>query len=318
MKTDPLHHPLQSKEWGEFREATGIKVVATDSLLLTIHPVPHTPFTIGYYPKGPMPTSSMINELKRVGKENNCIFIQIEPEVEGSKNYEARIRNLGLIPATHPLFTRYTFVLDLTQSEDELLKGMHQKTRYNIRLAEKKGVTVKEETSDEMFESYLKLSRETTDRQKFYAHTQKYHQIMWQVLGNKKIDKNKLTAHLFIAEFEKEPLVAWILFVYKDTLYYPYGASSNKHRELMASNLMMWEAIKFGKKLGLKKFDMWGALGTVPDEKDPWYGFHKFKQGYGARHVEFIGSYDLVLNPVAYKLYVIADKLRWILLRVKR
>ena len=85
----------------------------------------------------------------------------------------------------------------------------------------------------------------------------------------------------------------------------------------MASNLMMWEVIKFGKKLGLKKFDMWGALEPNPDTNDPWYGFHKFKQGYGAEHIEFIGSYDLVINPLLYQIYKVTDKLRWFILKIK-
>ena len=81
---------------------------------------------------------------------------------------------------------------------------------------------------------------------------------------------------------------------------------------------MMWETIKFGKGLGLKNFDMWGALGDNPDNKDPWYGFHKFKEGYGARHVEFVGNYDFVINPFAYRIYKITNKIRWALLKVKK
>jgi lipid II:glycine glycyltransferase (peptidoglycan interpeptide bridge formation enzyme) len=86
----------------------------------------------------------------------------------------------------------------------------------------------------------------------------------------------------------------------------------------MASTLMMWEVIKFGKKLGLSKFDMWGALSKNPDPKDPWFGFHRFKQGFGPEHVEFIGSYDLVINPWQYQLYKIADKARWAMLKFKK
>jgi lipid II:glycine glycyltransferase (peptidoglycan interpeptide bridge formation enzyme) len=163
--------------------------------------------------------------------------------------------------------------------------------------------------------------------------------MMWQTLGvknqesrikNQEKDKNhnlyliirnsnKLTAHLLTAGYQGKTLATWILFVYKDTLYYPYGASSNEHRETMASNLMMWETIKFGKKLGLKKFDMWGALGPNPDPKDSWFGFHRFKLGYGGELVEFIGSYDLVINPILYQAYKITDKLRWIFLKfIKR
>ena len=113
-------------------------------------------------------------------------------------------------------------------------------------------------------------------------------------------------------------LVAWILFVFHDTLYYPYGASSDKFRNTMASNLIMWEAIKFGKKMGLKKIDMWGALGPNPDKNDPWYGFHRFKEGYGATLTEFAGSYDLVINPLLYQILKVGDKVRWMYLRLKK
>lgn len=316
-------HPLQAFEWGEFRKKTGIKVIREDNFQLTIHKVPHLPWNIGYLPKGNFPNKKMIEKLKKIGKENNCIFIQLEPNVSSSiLNRKSSIINLGLVPAAHPLFTKYTFVLDLTKSEDELLKSMHPKTRYNIKVAQKHGVKIIEDNSDEAFKIYLRLTNETTKRQKFYAHARRYHELMWQILKivndqSSIINRDCLTAHLLLAKYKSEILVAWILFAFKDTLYYPYGASSNQYRETMASNLMMWEAIKFAKKLGLKKFDMWGALGSDPDPKDPWYGFHKFKQGYGGELVEFIGSYDLVINRLLYNLYKVADKIRWFLLKSK-
>ncbi len=342
-----VDHPLASFEWGEFRKKTGIKVIRENGFQMTIHKIPYMPWSIGYLPKGNLPDKQLVEKLKKIGKENNCIFIQLEPNIEKSqitnhksqKNWDLEFRNWNLQPAAHPLFTKYTFVLDLTKSEDEILKAMHPKTRYNIKVAQKHRVKITEDNSDKAFNVYLKLTSETTKRQKFYAHTPDYHKKMWQELGimnqelrtknknhNSKFmfhDSNRLTAHLLLAKYRKTnsqlpiTLVAWILFVFKDTLYYPYGASSDKHRETMASNLMMWEAIKFGKKLGLKKFDMWGALGPNPDPKDPWYGFHRFKQGYGGELIEFIGSYDLVINPVLYQLYKFTDNLRWFLLKLK-
>jgi lipid II:glycine glycyltransferase (peptidoglycan interpeptide bridge formation enzyme) len=296
----------------------------------------------------------MLDKLQEIGKKEKCIFIQLEPNIIG--NQELGIMNQGnnsklakfetiihdsqfmIQPSAHPLFTKYTFILDLTKTEEELLRKMHPKTRYNIKVAQKHGVLVVEDNSDDAFEAYIKLTHETTKRQGFYAHTENYHRIQWETLGaknqesgirNQEKDKkekihdsyfmihnsDKLTAHILTAKYQDKTLVAWILFIYKDTLYYPYGASSNEHRETMASNLMMWEAIKFGKKLGLKKFDMWGSLGPNPDPKDPWYGFHRFKQGYGPELVEFIGSYDLIINPMLYQLYKIADKIRWFILK---
>ncbi|OGH21361.1 MAG: hypothetical protein A2958_00990 [Candidatus Levybacteria bacterium RIFCSPLOWO2_01_FULL_38_13] len=330
-----VNHPLQSYEWGKFREKTGIKVIRGGDFQLTIHKIPYLPWTIGYLPKGKLPDKKLVEELKKIGKENHCILIQLEPNVEKISNLKFQISNLGMVPAAHPLFTKYTFILDLTKSEDELLKVMHPKTRYNIKVALKHGVEVIEYDSDEAFKAYLKLTEETTRRQKFYAHTQDYHKKMWEILksenGKSMInDKwkmenfNRLTAYLLLAKYRKTKnkkpitLVAWILFTFKDTLYYPYGASSTEHRETMASNLMMWETIRFGKKLGLAKFDMWGALGSDPDPKDPWYGFNKFKQGYGGKPVEFVGSYDLVINPVLYNLYKVANKIRWAILKFKK
>lgn len=310
-------HPLQSPKWGEFREKTGVKVVHADGLQITIHSVPHTKFTIGYLPKGPMPTKEMLSEIEKVGKNENCIFIQLEPNVEVSEKLKSEIKNLGLVNSAHPLFTKYTFILDLTKSEEELLKNMNQKTRYNLRVAEKKGVKISEDNSDKTFEDYLKITRETTTRQKFYAHSEKYHRLMWETLKAQNSDTNQLNAHLLKATYNGETLVTWIVFVLDDTLYYPYGASSSNHREVMASNLMMWEAIKFGKKLGLEKFDMWGSMGPNPNTKDSWFGFHRFKEGYGPKLTELIGSYDFVINKKMYLAYKILNKIRWAILRFK-
>lgn len=349
-----VSHPLQSYEWGEFREKTGIKVIRRgvfkngtliDGFQLTIHPIPHTKFTIGYLPKGNIPTEEVIEELSKIGREENCIFIQLEPNMEanyelGIRNYEKKIGDILhnsrfiIQSSAHPLFTKFTFQLNLKPSEDELLKNMHPKTRYNIKVAQKHHVEIIEDNSEEAFETYWKLMEETTQRQHFFAHTKEYHQAMWETLkassGKRQAErKNELTAHLFIANYtpsalpltlnaSRLPLAAWILFTFHKTLYYPYGASSGEYRNVMASNLMMWEAIRFGKKLGLETFDMWGSLGENPDIKDPWYGFHRLKQGYGPKLVEFVGSYDLIINPMTYNLYKGADKLRWVLLKVKR
>jgi len=314
-----VNHPLQSQEWGKFREKTGIKVIRTDAFQLTIHKIPYFKSTIGYVPKGDLPNEKTIGDLKKIGKEENCIFIQLEPKIENGE--KINLKSLGLTPSAHPLFTRFNFELDLSKSEEELLINMHPKTRYNIKIAQKHNVKIEEDSSKKAFLEYLKITKETTKRQGFFAHTKSYHRLMWETLrpktNNEKLNFNELTAHLFIAKYKKEILVTWILFVYKDTIYYPYGASSSSHRETMASNLMMWEAIKYGKSLGLKKFDMWGSLGPDADKNDSWYGFHRFKQGYGPRLVEYVGSYDLVINPYLYKLYVLADKIRWAILKKK-
>lgn len=321
-----VFHPLQAYEWGEFRKKTGVTVVRKakvkngkliDGFTLTIHPIPHTKYTIGYLPKGSLPTKELLETLKELGNHYNCVFIQFEPNVINTETNQRVLKKLGLTPSHHPLFTKFTFTLDLSLSEEALLAQMHQKTRYNIRVAQKKGVVVTEDNSDSAFAQYLTLTDETTTRQKFYAHTHSYHKKQWETLPHTP-SKNSLSAHLLTAKFENETLVAWIVFIFNNTLYYPYGASSSAHKDKMASNLMMWEAIRFGKKMGCTAFDMWGALGKNPDTTDPWYGFHRFKENYGSVHTEFVGSFDYVLNPFAYKMYQILDTIRWIILRAKK
>lgn len=295
-------HPLQTWAWGEFRKSMGIDVVRTTSgWQVMFHKIPHTPWTIGYFPKGPKIAREMIQTLETLGKERNAIYIQIEPHVTSG--------NQLLPPSHHPLFTKYTFVLDLTKSEEQLLGAMHPKTRYNIKVAQKHGVTIQEE---EALETFLKLNDETLKRQRFYAHNDLYYQRMWHHLHPTGI------ARLFTARYGDIVLAAWIIFAWKDTIYYPYGASSRQNREVMAPNLLLWEIAQWAKKEGYKKFDLWGALGPNPDSNDPWYGFHHFKEGFSPELVEFVGSYDLVISPTLYKIYTRTDALRWMFLRMRR
>lgn len=341
-----VNHPLQSWEWGEFREQTGIKVIRrgilkdkkiTEGYQMTLHKIPHTKFNIGYLPKSYLPTKKLIEDLFEIGKKYNCIFIQLEPNVEIENSNTRNIINeskLKIVKSFHPLFTKNTLILNLKKTEEELLKNFHHKTRYNIKIAEKHNIYIKEENNQKAFEIYWKIMEETTKRQKFYAHTKKYHQLMFKILSTKnKINKNLLQAHLFIGYYDNTndlqlnnnppiingsehiPLVAWVLFTFKNTLYYPYGSSSSLYKNLMASNLMMWEAIKFGKKLNLSLFDMWGSLGENPNPNDSWYGFHKFKLGYNPKLVEFMESYDLVINKHLYQIYKLLDKLRKLYLK---
>jgi lipid II:glycine glycyltransferase (peptidoglycan interpeptide bridge formation enzyme) len=291
-----MTHPLQSPAWGNFRKAMGIDVVRINDWQLTFHKIPHTPWTVGYFPKGPKPTQQMIEELKKLGKRKNAIYIQLEPNT-GEK--------VNVTPSHHPLFTKYTFMLDLTKSEDELLSAMHPKTRYNIKVAQKHNVVITEDNSPDAFKEYLRLTAATTQRQGFFAHNPTYHRTMWKIMHDADI------AHLFTASYEGEILSAWIVFVWGDTVYYPYGSSSREHREVMAPTLLLWEIAKWAKKKGLKHFDLWGAMGPRPDINDPWYGFHRFKQGFNPRLVEFAGSFDLILKPFLYRFYTLADTIRW-------
>ncbi len=299
---------MQSWEWGEFRKSLGIPVLRyglyhgnklSRVFQLTFHKIPFTNQYVGYLPKGPVPDKELAKALKKIGKEQNCAFIKIEPDVQSSV---VSRQSSDFHKSPKPLFTKYNFIIDLTKSEEELLKNMHPKTRYNIKVAQKHGVKVEQSSDDKAFEIYLKLYFETTQRQGYHGHNENYHRKVWQTLRDANI------ARLLIAFYKHEPLTAWMLLNFKDTLYYPYGGSSKLHPEVMANNLVAWEAIKLGKKLalpagrqGFKKFDMWGA--------DFKRGFHKFKQGYGGQLVEYIGTFDLILNWPVYLMFTLVDKL---------
>ena len=304
-------HPLQTTYWEDFRREWGNEILETPWGILTLHKLPFTNYKLAIFEKGPVPTNDMLTGLKKIARDNNIIFIKLEPNIGWEiPNSEFQIPNKsklikilkenGAVPGKR-FFTPTTFWIDLTKSEEELLKSFSSKTRYNIRLAERKGVVVKEDNSDKAFGRYLELTRETTQRQAFFAHTEKYHKLMWKHL------KDAGIAHLLTAIYQNEIITTWILFVWKDFLYYPYGASTDKHKEVMANNLMMWEAIKFGKKEGLKTFDLWG--------REEGKGFTKFKEGYNPRIVEFLGTWDLVVNKPVYRIYRVAEQIRWKILK---
>ncbi len=315
-------HPLQSFAWGEFREKTGAEVLRlgrtsnrrlVETAQVTLHKIPHFPWKIGYWPKGVMPSKEMAEAVKKEARKRGVIMVKMEPNVISNQRSAVSIRRLskqfGLVKG-RPLFTRWSFWLDLSKSEDELLAGMKQKTRYNTRLAEKKGVKVVEDNSEAAFNEYWALTEETTKRQGFYAHTRRYHELMFKTLVPAGI------AHLFKAVYQDKTLVTWIVFILNGILYYPYGASTREEREVFASNLMMWKVIKFGKSNGCQLFDMWGSPGPAPKPSDPWAGFHRFKEGYGAKLVEFVGTFDLVINPLLYWPYRVGEEMRWIILRL--
>lgn len=297
-------HPLQTWEWGEARKKTGIEILRlgeyssnklVNVFLLTFHKIPKTNYKVGYLPRSVFPSKDVLNFISNFAKKNKIIFVKFEPDVLRLSNPKT-VERSNFVRSPHPLFPTWTQVLDLNKTEDELIKSFHSKTRYNIRLAEKKGVVIKEMSNNEGFEIFSKLYFETCKRQKYFGHTPKYHKIIWENL-------KKDIAHILIAFYNNIPLASYELFHFKKTFYYPYGGTSIEYRNLMASNLLMWEAIKLGKKLGAEKFDMWGSLGPNYDPTDPWSGFTRFKEGYNTKFTEFIGSYDLIINKKIYNLY---------------
>lgn len=315
-------HIVQSWQWGEFRKKLGIKLIRygffennklKTAFHLSFHKIPFSKYFVGYLPKGPFPDSDLKKALEQIGKEQNCALIKVEP------NIESRIKNPAEGEARQgrqelrvdekfkksekPHFAKYSYILDLTKSEEEILKKMHPKFRYNIKVAEKHGVFVEERTDEEAFKIYLKLFFETCERQHYFGHDENYHRQIWQIL------KQGGLARILIAFYHKIPLNAWMIFNFHDTSYYPYGGSSPDYKNMMAANLTCWEAIKLGKKMKLKNFDLWGAAAPEAEDDDQYWGFTRFKAGTGARLVEYLDTYDLILNPFISSIFTFIDKM---------
>lgn len=298
-----MTHPLQSKEWGEVRKKMGIDVVRIDTFQLSFHKIPRTSFTVGYLPRSPIPEPDIIDEIIQESKKRNAIFVKCEPnvykrDIENANKLDPRLR-----PAQHSLFPQWTQILDLTETEKELLDNMKPKMRYNIGLAARKGIVVREMTNEEGFAIFTDLYFQTTKRQQYKGHNREYHKIIFETLKDK-------ISHILVAFYKNTPLAAYHLFVYDNVLYYPYGGSSPEHKEVMAPHLLMWETIRFGKKKGCRLFDMWGSLPPDYDRNADWGGFTRFKEGFGAEFKEFIGSFDLVNNSFTYSAFNMAQTFR--------
>ncbi len=321
-------HPVQTWQWGDFQQTQGHKVyrfgVFNKSILISaysvsFHPIPHTTYSIGTILRGPRITSQMIAAIKKVAIQENAIFVKFEPDVIHQKfdqsNHATVVNPLphfnNLVISPKVAFYPYSYIINLTHSQDQLLASMHPKTRYNIKVANRHAVKVQNQNTLLAFNTYLDLIFNTTRRQGFYLHSRQYHQVLWKTL------KSTITAHLMLASYQNQVLSALMLFQTQDRLFYPYGGSLSTNRQVMAPTLLMWESIKFGQKQGCKTFDMWGCLGPDAKQGNPAFGFHRFKQGFGGQLVQFVGTYDLLINPQLYQIYNIVDKYRWKLLRLK-
>lgn len=300
-------HPLQSWEWGEARKKMGITIVRigefhnqvlTNIFQISFHNIPLVERTIGYVPKSVFPSLNAQEYIKKVALQRKAVCVKFEPNSNKSN------RDFGLlVPAKHALFPSWTQVLDLSRSEKEISEKMKQKTRYNINLSQRKGVEVKEMTNRDGFEIYSDLYFKTTARQNYKGHTKEYHQMVFNELKDS-------ISHIFVAWYKGVPIAAYHFFIFNKVGYYTYGGSSLDYKNVMGSNLLMWEVIKYCKKHGCTSFDMWGSLPPGYDSSTPWGGFTRFKEGFGTDFVEFEGSYDIVINKPLYATYNIAQSIR--------
>ncbi len=255
---------------------------------------------------------------KELAKKYNAIGLRIEPDVESDdKTFRDIVENLGYKikddakDFKDQIQPRYVFRLDVKdKTEEEVMSGFHQKWRYNIRLAGRKGVVVKEGTREDL-KDFHKIMEETGKRDDFIIRPLSYFEKMYDNLvpgGHMK---------LLMAYYEDKPISGVIPIMYGNKTWYLYGASSNQHRNLMPNYLLQWEMIKMSIAKHDAIYDFRGVSGVV-DENHPQYGLYRFKKGFGAKFTEFIGEIYIPFKPIKYQLYKISEKIFKTLRKIKR
>ena len=306
-------HLVQTKEWADVKTKYGSESIQVGDIFYTKHRIPKTKFYYAYCPRV-NPALVDFEKLKVSLKENNCIGLTFDvPNVLKDSSEEKRaveILEKHCTKSKRSEFAKANVVVDLAKEEKDLFAGMYKKHRYNTRYAAKHGVTVKLAENKADFDQFFKLFKETAIRQDYFIRPKKYYELIWEELHPKGI------CEILTAEHEGEALASWMIFIFDNVLYYPYGGSSTEHRNLYASNALGWEVIRFGKEKGCEMFDMWGAAEDPEDKSDSYHGFTTFKMKFGGVHVKYIDSYDFKMKPLMYTLFTWANSMRWKLLRL--
>ena len=342
----PVPHVLQTWEWAEVKQTFGwkpyfkvwedkdndSKVVA--SALILMKPLPLKGFAtnlkVMYSPKGPLLydwadkelRTRVFTDLERIADEEKAIFVKIDPDVDvGANEVKSADNKIELIGhdvlremksrkwifSDSQIQFRNTVILDLTLSEEDLLARMKQKTRYNIRLATRKGVQVRVGSKSDinmLYDMYV----ETSSRDGFIIRGREYYEKVWNTFFLDEsivpgaINPEQPYATPYIAEFQNTPIAAIIVFHFGKRAWYLYGMSRKLHRNLMPNYILQWEAIRHAKQAGVRVYDLWGAPDRF-DKSDPLWGVYRFKEGFGGQVVKTIGAWDFVPRPLWYVLY---------------
>jgi peptidoglycan pentaglycine glycine transferase (the first glycine) len=331
----PNAHVLQGWAWGAFKSRHGWsatrllfqeqgQVVAAASVLR--RKLPLLPASVLYVPKGPIVdwadrarASRVFAELEGLARDWRAISIKVDPDIyypdrapEFSTRPACAHDTAGLLAdrgwrfSSEQIQFRNTVLLDLVSSEDDLLASMKQKTRYNVRLAMRRGVQVRVGTEADL-SLFYDLYAETAQRDGFPIRPAGYYYDAWRTFMKAE------QACLLLAEVEGDAVAGLILFTFGPMAWYMYGASSDRHRSLMPNNLLQWEAIRCARAAGCELYDLWGAPDQL-DESDPMWGVVRFKLGLGGELAEGLGAWDFPVSRAGYWLYteMIPRYLAWL------
>jgi peptidoglycan pentaglycine glycine transferase (the first glycine) len=328
----PYSHLLQTWQWGQAKQPFGWhafykkweskdgKPLAAALILERKIEIPLLTRSINmlYLPKGPILAdwenedlrAMIMKDLKDFAIQRNAFLIKIDPdlslgiglpgddsaqEFSLAEQFLTELKLEGWRFSNEQVQMRNTMLIDLHPSEEELLASMKQKTRYNVRLAMRKGAQVRiGDQSD--FDTLFSMYAETAVRDNFVIRSKAYYFEVWQTF----FDAGMLKP--LIAEVEGEPVAGLMLFIFNEQAWYIYGMSRNLHRDKMPNYLLQWEAIRAAKAAGCEIYDLWGAPDDF-DKSDPMWGVYRFKKGLAAYEARRIGAWDYPVNKWIYALY---------------
>ncbi len=304
----PESHILQDGRWGNLKSGFGWEVerviCGESGAQILFRKIP-LGFSIAYIPKGPIGeiSDNLVIEVDEICKTHRAIFLKIEPFEWESDQMQSGFARSGF-DYSSSIQPRRTVIIDLTQTEDELLAGMKQKTRYNIRLAEKKEITIRESKD---FTAFHKMALVTGQRDRFGIHSLEYYQTMMELF------EQNGDARLLMALYEGTPIAGIIVFARGRNSWYMYGASTDVERNRMPTYLLQWEGMKWAKAKGCTMYDLWGipdheeteleAMFAEKEHHDGLWGVYRFKRGFGGKIFRSVGAWDKPYYPQLYKLY---------------
>ena len=319
IAASPCGDVLQCWEWGELKARTGwqplpIAVERQGELVAACLVLKRTVPLMGgcllYAPRGPIVDFSdesawqqLLAELRQIAREHKALACKIEPAIPVQQRDVIRTLQAAGFQRSHrkrelggvqPCFV---MKLDMTPEPEELMARFKSKARYNIRLAARKGVTIVSDCTRDHIAEFHRILQITAQRDGFLVRALSYFCDIWDFI----IERDR--GRMFLAYVDGEMVAGSIAFVLGHQAWYVYGASSNRHREKMPNHLLQWEMMMWARQRGCRVYDMRGVAREVDGvPQGELAGLNRFKQGFAAQYVEYIGDWDLVFRPTWYKL----------------
>lgn len=317
----PAGHLLQTWNWGELKARFGWRVIrlalVEEGIILSgaqvlFRPIPPI-FSLAYIPKGPLvdwtdknQTDALLGGLHHLCRSHRSVFLKMEPNALDDDTRQNIVCQNGWLESEFTVQPPRTSIVDISPDEETILAKMKPKTRYNIRLAKRRGVTTRLGTEDDL-PTFYRLMEMTGQRDQFGIHSLDYFRAMLELFAPPE-------AALLLAEVEEEPVAGLLLLTHAATAYYLFGASSNAHREKMPTYLLQWEAMRWARAHGRTAYDLWG----IPDAEEArletefvsrsedasgLWGVYRFKRGFGGQVTRTLGAFDFVYNRLLYWMY---------------